>query len=77
MSDGVCRFRVLPNHLNDALRLFREAGFEPHSVTKREDGNTAIEFRDVPDDRMWSLVSAFPRHYSAIQGVIGGSPFEN
>ncbi|MGY2732569.1 hypothetical protein ACVWYO_000243 [Sphingomonas sp. UYP23] len=74
---GLLRFRVLPAHVEDALVKFREAGFEPFAVQGREDGNTSIEFRGIPEGDQWALVSAFPKEYSAIIGILNGLPFGN
>lgn len=73
----IARFRIKPDKLEAALADFRAAGFEPKLVLERPDSAISVEFRDLSEQQLAEVVSAFRPDYSAILGVIGGSSFED
>jgi hypothetical protein len=69
------RLRIVTERADDALKLLREAGFEPSRIDDRCDGEMRFEFKDVPDDQVYSLAASVPRSWFAIQAIVGDPPF--
>ena len=67
---------VLPEFADQALALFRNAGFEPDEIS-RKDTEVKFRFAYVPEDRQWDLCSAIPTVFYSKRATVGGNPFED
>lgn len=69
-NDVGLRFTVAPEHEAEVSDLYAKAGFTPLRIEHKEDGNIVFVLPKVPDDKMYSLITAVPSHYSVIQAFV-------
>lgn len=70
------RFRILPEHLDDALGAFAKIGIQPLRIHDEIDGTVVVEIGELTDAQGQALAASFQPQWSAIVGIVSGHPFE-
>ncbi|MBL8651191.1 MAG: hypothetical protein JNL35_12420 [Sphingopyxis sp.] len=70
------RFCVLSENQERAIAHLTERGYPPLRVERDEDGLSALILPSVPDDQLFALGQAIPKHLSAKVAIAGAAfPF--